>query len=470
MKKVATNVIFRLLYQILTLAMPIITIPIVSNVLGPEGIGEYKYLYSILSYFLLFASLGLGIYGNRTIATHRENRQTLSRIFWEIELSSVVTSLIALSAFLIFGLLIHQNSYYYILSIFLIANLFEISWFYAGIEAFGMITIVNMIVKIFLVGAIITLIHQPSDLIWYFVIQSIQGLLSNLSLWLFIKKYVDFVPVKLSMIFQHLKGSAAFFTAQIAGTLYGAIPVNLLGFFTSFTIVGYFANAGSVIGIASATITAIDFVLLPKMSATFSNKGKSHLVLNIQKTIHIQLFLLVGLFYCLLSIYADTIPWFFGKNFIFINHFMPILIPIVLIQPLGVAILNQYLIPLNYTKIYNFSIISGMFFSICANLILIPILGIWGAVIVWPLSEVIVTSIRVCYLLKTSSFKFNLKLIIKLLLIGAVAWLTVYLLTLNFAASFQTTCIQGFLFITIYFILTLIFKVNLIWNLLFKRA
>jgi O-antigen/teichoic acid export membrane protein len=465
-KKVATKIMFRLIYQLLSLLTPIITIPIVSNVLGPAGIGEYKYLASIVSYFLLFAGLGLGIYGNRTIAIARDDRQKLSQSFWEIELSSILVSSLALIAYLIFGLATHQGGYYYIFSISFISTLLDISWLYAGLEDFGLITIVNIFVKLALVASTVLLIHKPSDLGWYFVIQTIQGLLSSLSLWLFVKKHVDFVPIKLKHIFKHFKGSAKFFTAQVAGTLYGAIPINLLGFFTSLTVVGYYSNAGSILGIVTAVVMVIDYVLLPRMTSGVEKHGKDYLVKNIEKTIHTQLFLIIGIMFALFSVYAHTVPWFFGIKFSVINHYMPFLIPIVLIQSLSSSVLNQYLIPLNYTKIYNLSIIAGVIVSFVVNLSLIPLLGIWGAIVAWPLCELIVMSIRVRYLLKTSIFKFNLKLLTLLLLLGGISALIVFIFTHSMRPVFLTTGIQGGLFVALYFVLTYLCKVNLIWNIL----
>ena len=41
------NLIYNIIYQLLILILPLITMPYVSRVLGADGIGTYSYTYSI---------------------------------------------------------------------------------------------------------------------------------------------------------------------------------------------------------------------------------------------------------------------------------------------------------------------------------------------------------------------------------------------------------------------------------------
>ena len=51
------NVIINTIYQLLIIIVPFITVPYVSRVLGPEGVGVYSYTRSIVSYFIMFSAL-----------------------------------------------------------------------------------------------------------------------------------------------------------------------------------------------------------------------------------------------------------------------------------------------------------------------------------------------------------------------------------------------------------------------------
>jgi len=72
-KSLMKNYFYNLSYQILVVLTPFITIPYLARVLGPESIGLASFSSSIVSYFSLFASLGIGLYGQREIAYRQDD-------------------------------------------------------------------------------------------------------------------------------------------------------------------------------------------------------------------------------------------------------------------------------------------------------------------------------------------------------------------------------------------------------------
>ncbi|MDY4307610.1 oligosaccharide flippase family protein [Enterococcus mundtii] len=75
------------------IVIPIITIPIVSMALGPAGIGIFNYTNSIAQYFVLVASLGVAMYGNREIALAYNRQEDISKLFWEIVVFKAILTL-----------------------------------------------------------------------------------------------------------------------------------------------------------------------------------------------------------------------------------------------------------------------------------------------------------------------------------------------------------------------------------------
>ena len=67
-KSIKKSYLYNLIYQSLILIVPIITPPYLSRALGAEAIGIYSYTISITTYFVLFGSLGIALYGQREIA------------------------------------------------------------------------------------------------------------------------------------------------------------------------------------------------------------------------------------------------------------------------------------------------------------------------------------------------------------------------------------------------------------------
>ena len=79
-KSIAKNYIYNLAYQLLTILLPLITTPYLSRVLGVEPIGIYGYTSSIVTYFILFGSLGVAMYGQREIAYVQDNKTKKKKI------------------------------------------------------------------------------------------------------------------------------------------------------------------------------------------------------------------------------------------------------------------------------------------------------------------------------------------------------------------------------------------------------
>ena len=83
-KSITKNYVYNLIYQILLIIIPIITIPYISRILGAENIGIYNYTLSISAYFILFGSLGVSLYGQREIAYNQKDKYQYSKIFLEL--------------------------------------------------------------------------------------------------------------------------------------------------------------------------------------------------------------------------------------------------------------------------------------------------------------------------------------------------------------------------------------------------
>ena len=196
--KVIRNYLYNVGYQVLAIIVPLITSAYVSRVLRPEGVGANAFTNSIIQYFILFASMGIGYYGNRQIAYVRENPRKMSQTFWEIQIVKTIMTLLAIIAFEVFMMFYTRQPEYMIAqSINLIAVAFDISWFYEGIENFKVTVLKNSFVKLLSMAAIFLLIKGPYDVTLYIVVLAISTLLGNLTLWPNIKKDLPKINIKI---------------------------------------------------------------------------------------------------------------------------------------------------------------------------------------------------------------------------------------------------------------------------------
>ena len=62
----------------MSLLLPMVVFPYVSRVLEPEGVGRVEFANSMVSYFVMFAALGIPAYGIREVARLRDDPERLS--------------------------------------------------------------------------------------------------------------------------------------------------------------------------------------------------------------------------------------------------------------------------------------------------------------------------------------------------------------------------------------------------------
>lgn len=74
---------------------PLITFPYISRILLPTGTGKVSFATSVVSYFALFAQLGIPTYGIRACAKVRDDRKALERTVQELFLINLIMSILA---------------------------------------------------------------------------------------------------------------------------------------------------------------------------------------------------------------------------------------------------------------------------------------------------------------------------------------------------------------------------------------
>ena len=220
-KSIAKNYIYNMVYQVLILILPLITTPYLSRVLGAEGIGIYSYTYAIVTYFILFGSLGVALYGQREIAYAQENQEKRKKVFIEIVAFRFITILISTVVYyFIFVNGKEYKLYYTILILELIAAAFDISWFFQGLEEFKKTVTRNVLVRICSVTLVFLLVKTKEDLAKFTLIYSLADLIGNLSLWLYLPKYLRGIKIDKISIKQHLPHIVLLFIPQIANQIY----------------------------------------------------------------------------------------------------------------------------------------------------------------------------------------------------------------------------------------------------------
>lgn len=377
------NFIYNIIYQILVLILPLVTVPYVSRILGADGVGIYSYTYSIAYYFMIIAMLGLNNYGNRTIAKVRDDKEKLSKEFCSIYALQLIMSIIMIICYLLY-VVIFNNQYKLIAFIqimYVISSMFDINWFFFGIEKFKLTITRNTIIKILSLIFIFIFVKTPDDVWKYTAILAGSTLFSNIILFSFLHKYVRFVKVGRRDIFKHFKPNLVMFLPVIAVSIYKIMDKIMLGILSTVTEVGYYENAEKITQVPIAIITALGTVMLPRVSNMLSNNKEEEVKKIIGKTMPFILFLAFPMVFGICAVSKDFSLIFFGNEFEKCGLIIQLLSITIIFLSWGNVIRTQYLIPKEKDKEYVISAFLGAIVNFIMNCVFIPKYASIGACI-----------------------------------------------------------------------------------------
>lgn len=455
-------------YQLLHILIPIITAPYISRVLGAEGIGIYAFTNSIVVLFGMFATFGSATYGNREIAYHQNDKKKRSEIFWEINFLSWITTLLSYGVFLIFVILSnHYQIIYLWQGFFILASVFDISWYFMGMEKFKIIVGRNFIIKLLSVICIFAFVHRPSDLIIYVAIGSVSVLLANLSLWPYLINEVEAPRIKSSHLLRHLRYIILLFIPTAALNISSIANKYLIGIFSSVTQAGFYNQSDNIIRMTLSLVGTLSIVMLPRV-ANMHAQGEAQGVRNlIIRTFNIATALACGLYFGISGISIHFAAFFFGKPFEMVGVLILIEAPIILFITWSGILGTQYLLPLNRMKIYTVSVTIGSFLNILFNFLLIPHFGAKGSVIATVLAELFIVIYQYWNVRKELLFSNLIKGTWKYFVAGFIMFLVVFWMNQTFTMTALQLILQIFVGGLIYAVLNIILKTQF-WEMVLK--
>lgn len=459
---VGKNYLYNLMYQISLIILPVITVPYITRVLGSNGLGINAYTSANIQYFILFGTLGIALYGNRTIAYVREDKEKLSNAFWSIFLIKLVTTTIVYLVFIIiFSINKNQyNFYYWIQSINIVAAAADISWLFMGIEDFKKTITRNFVIKIISIVAIFTLVKTVNDLWIYILISVMSNFIGQAILWIYVPNIVNYKKVSFKDIKKHIIPALRLFIPTIATQIYCIFDKTLLGFLCSANEVGFYDMGQKIVYMSLTIVTSMGPVMLPRITNIFARGDIKKVNEYLVKTFNFTSYISIPMMFGLISISNGFSLWFFGSGFIKSGTIMMIESPILILIGWSSVIGMQYMLPLGKVNEFTLSVTVGAIVDIIANLLLIKSFFSIGAAIATVLAEIAVTAMQIYLMRDKLPFKEMFEDLWKYSLAGIIMYLTISLFSRVFGFSFLIMIIQIVTGIIIYFIILLLLKSN----------
>ena len=393
--KVIKNYLYNLSYQILTIILPIITVPYVTRIFTSEDLGSYGFYYSIVSYFSLFAMLGIGIYGTKQIAAARD----VSSTFWNIYAIQLIASLLALFVYVITLVSIPKMSGMVpiILGIVLLTKMIDISWLFTGKEDFKKITLRNTMVKVAGVISIFTFIKSSEDLYLYIFLIVIFDFLGQFVMWIPAKKFTKRPSFDTKIIKKNLHPIVLLFLPQVAISLYVVLDRTLLGLLGSYSDVGIYEQGQKLTSILLTVVSSLGAVMLPRIANLLSERKEKEAQNMVRFSFILYNLIIFPMIFGLIAINEVFVRLFLGQNFQDVKYVLYIIVFNIMFIGWTNILGYQVLVVRNKNKEFMLSTTIPAIVSVAVNITVIPFFGYIGASITSVVVEFLVFAIQWYY-------------------------------------------------------------------------
>ena len=393
--KVIKNYLYNLSYQILTIILPIITVPYVTRIFTSEALGNYVFYNSIVSYFSLFAMLGIGVYGTKQIAAASD----VSSTFWNIYAIQLIASILAMAVYIIAIFSIPQMGGIIplIVGITLFAKMIDISWLFSGKEDFKKITIRNTVVRIIGVISIFTFVKSSDDLYLYVFLIVIFDFLGQFVMWVPAKKFIKRPSFNAKVIKKNLYPIVLLFLPQVAISLYVVLDRTLLGLLGSYSDVGIYEQGQKLISILLKVVSSLGVVMLPRVANLLSERRDKEAQNMVKFSFILYNLIIFPMIFGLIAVNEVFVKLFLGQNFQDVKYVLYVIVFNIMFVGWTNILGYQVLVVRNKNKEFMLSTTIPAFVSVAVNIAVIPFFGYIGASITSVLVEILVFAIQWYY-------------------------------------------------------------------------
>ena len=395
---------------------PLITFPYVSRVLLAAGNGQINFAQSIISYFTLFASLGIPTYGVRACAVVRDDRAVLTRTVHELLAINIVTCM--LSTVVLLGAIAaipKLQDYETLLLIFSLQTWLTcigMDWLFQGLEDYSYITRRSILFKFIGVLLMFLLVHDSGDVEMY-AVTSVIGSSGSLALNLFkSREFIDYRFLGGYSLKRHVKPILMFFGLSAAWTLYTNVDSAMLGFMTTDAEVGYYGAAIKIKSILASTISALGTVLLPRLSNYYLNGREEEFYGLLKKDCQFISVAAFGLVTFFIAAAEPIILFLSGDTYRPAIPVMQIVMLAVVFIGFSTMLGTNVLVPQKRERVTIEATLVGFIILIILNALLIPQFGALGSAMATVTGEAVIACFELVYLRRELSRMFSVRSIV----------------------------------------------------------
>ena len=256
--------------------MPLVTMPYLVRVLGPEMFGKIAFAQAFIQYFVIITDFGFNLSATRSIAMNHQDKNRVSRIFNSVVLIKTMLMVLSLLAVILIVYLIpkfHADRDIYLLSFLAVIGsvLFPL-WFFQGMQEMSYIAKLSIIAQGVSAACVFMFVHRPSDYLLVVTLQSGAMILAGL---MAIRPVHRILPIQFKLptiaeLKETLEEGWYIFVLAGATQVYATSNIFILGLMTNPVLVAYFSIAYKLLNAIARLMTPLYNAIYPHISMLVS--------------------------------------------------------------------------------------------------------------------------------------------------------------------------------------------------------
>lgn len=375
--------------------IPLLVMPYLVRVVGVDKFGIIALIQAVMVYFASLTDYGFTVSATRDVALHKGNSQKLNEIFNAVFSTKLILLLLAAILVAILAIVIpyfEGKELALLLGFTIVVGQTILPvWFFQGVEQMKYITYLNLVAKLFFTFLIFALIGEANEYYLALLFFGLGNVLSGLvGIWIVVKKFnIKIRLASFQKVSEELRNGWQLFLANISVVSYMNSNIIILGFFTSELITGYYSIVEKILYAMRQILASFLLASYPHI-CKLANQAHQKIV-QFYKQMFVPFMFLFFIASLALFVYADEVVFFFSNqtetvisDVLRFMCFMPFIV--------GINIpAYQTLLAYKHEKTCSNVLIVGSVFNITLNLILAPIIGVWGTVYSVIITETIIT-------------------------------------------------------------------------------
>lgn len=365
------------LLQISIYIFPIITLPYLVRILGPEKYGLVNFAAAFIGYFTILTDYGFNLSATQEISVNRNDSKRVSEIF-----SSVLTLkmfFFILSSLIFFVLVFLVPQFREHLLLFFVTFLSVLGtalfplWFYQGIEKMNYILVITVFVRLIITVLVFVLIKNENDFIKLAGLNTAaQFVIGTIGLQLALSRFgIKYTVPKLSLLKQQLQNGWNLFLSTVWINLYTTSNVFILGLFAPANVVGYFAAADKIRLAFQGILSPMSQSVFPYVNKLLSESYERFINFN-RKLFKIALIVGIIISITLFLLAEPLVNFVLGKNYIQSVLVLKIIAWLPLVIFLSNVLGIQTMLPLNKHKSFAVILFFAAMINLTLSFILVP--------------------------------------------------------------------------------------------------